>query len=147
MASTEHILVYSLNERLYALDLDAVERVVRAADVTPLPESPDTLLGVVNLQGEIAPVIHLRRRFGLPERAIIPDDHFIVVRVTGRRFVLPVDAVVGVQPAVPDAAAADLLAGMPHLTGVAKLAEDVALVHDLDALVNMPAGIGANGPR
>ena len=63
-----HIVVFALDEQRYALHLLAVERVVRAVEVTALPEAPEIVLGVVNVKGRIVPVINVRRRFRLPER-------------------------------------------------------------------------------
>ena len=65
---SNHIVVFTLDEQRYALHLLAVERVVRAVEVTALPEAPEIVLGVVNVKGRIVPVINVRRRFRLPER-------------------------------------------------------------------------------
>jgi purine-binding chemotaxis protein CheW len=40
-----------------------VERIVRVVEVTPLPKAPEIVLGVVNVQGQIIPVINIRKRF------------------------------------------------------------------------------------
>ena len=70
MAQPVQIVVFALDDRRIALPLAAVERVVRAVEVTPLPKAPAVVLGAVNVQGNLVPVFHLRRRFRMPEREI-----------------------------------------------------------------------------
>jgi chemotaxis signal transduction protein len=60
------LVVFTLDEQRYALHLDAVKRIVRAVEVTPLPKAPQIVLGVVNVQGKVIPVMNLRSRFSLP---------------------------------------------------------------------------------
>ncbi|MFQ5508789.1 MAG: chemotaxis protein CheW [Leptospirillia bacterium] len=61
----EHLLVHVDRER-FALPINRVLRLVRHADLTPLPGSPTHLLGVINLQGEIVAVYDLPAMFGYP---------------------------------------------------------------------------------
>jgi len=60
--STFNCVVFTLGHHRFALPLDCVERVVRAVEVTPLPDTPDTVAGVINVQGRLVPVVDLRRR-------------------------------------------------------------------------------------
>ena len=69
------LVAFALNEQRYALRLAIVERIVRMVEITPLPNAPDIVLGVVNLQGRIIPIFNIRRRFGLEEREPDLDDH------------------------------------------------------------------------
>jgi purine-binding chemotaxis protein CheW len=82
MGSPVLAVVFTLDERRYALYLPAVERVVPAVEVTPLPNAPEVVLGVINVQGRIIPVINVRKRFGLRERDIEPNDRFILARTS-----------------------------------------------------------------
>ncbi len=45
-----------------------VEKVVRAAEITLLPKAPEIVVGVVNWQGRVVPVVNMRARFGLTAR-------------------------------------------------------------------------------
>jgi purine-binding chemotaxis protein CheW len=93
---TGKIVLFSLEEPRYALYLSAVERVIRSVEITPLPKAPEIVLGVINLQGEIIPVIDIRRLFHLPAREIDLEDQFITARTSKRLLVLSVDSVEGV---------------------------------------------------
>ena len=59
------ILVFALDEPRYALPLSAVERVVRAVEITPLPNAPAIIQGAINVQGAIIPVVNIRESFSL----------------------------------------------------------------------------------
>jgi purine-binding chemotaxis protein CheW len=57
------LVVLTLDEQRYALHLSAVERIVRMVEITPLPKAPQIVLGVVNVQGRIVPIVNIRKRF------------------------------------------------------------------------------------
>lgn len=59
-------ILFRLGEKGYALPLPEVERIVPAAEVTPLPGTPEYIAGLFNLQGRIFPAVNMRRRLGLP---------------------------------------------------------------------------------
>lgn len=79
MNPSSQLVVFTLDGQSFALDLGAVRRVVRAIEVTPLPNAPDIILGVINIRGELVSVIDLRHRFHMPTREIRPSDQFILV--------------------------------------------------------------------
>ena len=70
MGKPDQLLVFALGDQRCALYLPVVDRVVRMVEITPLPKAPDIVLGVVNVHGEVIPVINVRKRFGLPQRDI-----------------------------------------------------------------------------
>jgi purine-binding chemotaxis protein CheW len=87
-------LGFVLEGQHYAVPLPAVREVIRAGDVTPVPGSPDEVLGVVNLRGQIVCVLDGRRRFGLTERVDAHDDERIMVLEQGDETVgMRIDAV------------------------------------------------------
>src|SRR5258708_3491813 len=90
------MVVFMLEDLRYALRLAAVERVIRIMEVVALPKAPEIVLGVVNVQGEIIPVMNVRKRFRLPERELDLSDHLIIARTARRKVALAVDAVTGV---------------------------------------------------
>ena len=82
-------LGFSLKGQRYAVALASVREVIRCGDITPVPGAPDDVLGIVNLRGQIVPVLDGRRRFGLDghidadakdaQRVIVFDDNGSVV--------------------------------------------------------------------
>ena len=133
------IVVFALGDQRCGLPLSVVERVVRVAGFTPLPEAPEIVLGVVNVQGRVTPVIDVRRRFRLPERAIALTDQMVIAHTTRRLVALLVDAVTDVleyseQQAV---AAEDVLPDLQYLEGLVKLDDGVILIHNLDRFLSL----------
>src|SRR4051812_48964203 len=96
MSPSLQFLLFTLEGQRYALRLDTVERIVRAAEITPLPNAPAVVLGVLDVEGEVLPVLSLRRRLRLAERDITPADNFLIARTEQRRVVLVVDEAKGV---------------------------------------------------
>ena len=132
------LVVFTLDGQ-YALHLRNVERVVRAAEVTPLPRSPDIVLGVINAQGSILPVVNVRRRFRLMEREMEPTDRLIIAKTSLRRVALLVDSVTGViERAEDDVVPADaIVPRTEYIEGVTKLDENIILIHDLDSFLSL----------
>ena len=138
MSVSQRLVVFTLDERVYALHLTAVLRILRAVGVEPLPKAPDAVLGVINVEGHIVPVFDLRRRFRLPAREIALDDHLILAQTTRRKVALMVDAVSGVvernDAEITEAGA--ILEGIDYIEGVAKLAGGLVFIHDLETFLS-----------
>jgi purine-binding chemotaxis protein CheW len=78
--SKEHKhLTFFLNEVEYGLEILKVREIISATEITPLPDSPAFMKGVINLRGTIIPIINLRMRFGMPEMEINSKTCIIVV--------------------------------------------------------------------
>ncbi|MBI4285829.1 MAG: chemotaxis protein CheW [Chloroflexi bacterium] len=133
------LLVFTLDEQRYALRLASVARVTRAVAITPLPKAPDIVLGIVNVQGEIVPVINIRKRFRLPEREIALSDQLILACTVRREVILVADAVTGVieSPEGKIIAGDRILPNIDYVAGVMKLDDGVVLIHDLDRFLSL----------
>jgi purine-binding chemotaxis protein CheW len=95
------LLMFSVDDHRFAVPTAAVRRVLRAAAVTPLPESPAAVHGVLNLQGEFLFVFSSRVCFGLTPRDIVPDECFVVLQTERESFALVADAITGVVDVAP----------------------------------------------
>ncbi len=141
--SSSQLALFSLDGRRYALPLSEVERVVRAVAVTPVPDSPAQLLGIIDYQGQVIPTLDLRPCFGLPSRAITPDQRLIIGRAAEQRVALLVDEVAGLlSPAEHDVVeAAAILPGLAfqgvvqHDGGVAVILELGLLLQEVEPLL------------
>jgi purine-binding chemotaxis protein CheW len=136
--SSQHV-VFTLDAQQYTLPLACVERVVPAVYVTPLPQAPAVILGVVNVQGRIIPVINLRKRFRLPERELELSDQFIVGKTSRRIVALVVDTVLGVAEFSRHeiTSGTHIAPGLCFITGVIKTVDGVLLIHDLDSCLSL----------
>ena len=83
MEQSNQYVVFTLDEQRYALHLAAVERIIPVVEITPLPKAPDLVLGIINVGGQIIPVIDTRKRFRLPERELNLSDVLITADCGG----------------------------------------------------------------
>jgi purine-binding chemotaxis protein CheW len=87
------LVVFRMEKEEFACDINDVREVLKMVRVTPLPRSLDFVEGVINLRGEVIPVIDLRKRFGLSEAERTDDSRIIIVEVEDRMVGLTVDSV------------------------------------------------------
>jgi purine-binding chemotaxis protein CheW len=127
------ILLFELEGQRYGLPADRIREVVRMVAITPLPHTPGVVEGVVNLRGEIVPVLDLRARFALPSRAPDPAQHLIFLTAGDRPVAIRVDDAQSLET-VPDA----------DLTPSSKLASSVAgagSARYVDSVASTPDGV------
>ena len=91
MPHPTQLLIFNLADQCFALSLAVVARVVRAVEVTPAPEASPAVWGLINVQGQVMPVVNLRHCLKLPQRAIVASDRFVLVRTATRSLALVVD--------------------------------------------------------
>lgn len=128
-------VVFLVDEQKYALQIDEVERIVRAVEVKPLPQSPPHVLGIINLQGRVIPVINLRKLLRRPERDLRLEDHFIVARSSTITAILPVDAALGSLEVVDTSELPDAKARDRYLRKIVPVNNEVVYTLDLDRIV------------
>ena len=76
------LLLLRLDDRRYALPLDRAERLIHAVDVTPLPNAPPVVRGVINVHGQLVPVVSLRQRVERRDD-VVTASRQIVPGITG----------------------------------------------------------------
>lgn len=135
----QSLVVFSIADHRYALDLSIVERVLRMVEVSPLPKAPVIVLGVINFHSQIIPVVDIRRRFGHSSSHYGLTACLLVARTNRRRLALPVDEVLGVQEVtsetvtLPDA----VFPGIGLVAGIAALSDGLLFIHDLDTFLSL----------
>jgi purine-binding chemotaxis protein CheW len=132
------LLLFVIDDVQYAVRSEVVAEMIRAVAVTPLPNAPSVIEGIIDVRGRIAPVFDLRLRFGRPSRPVAASDHFILVRATSRLVALHVDRVldlVDVDDSAVDAIGSQL-SSVAHVAGVALLPDGMALIHDVDTFLS-----------
>ena len=84
---------FTLGEEDFGVDILSVQEINRVTEITKIPSTPDFVKGVINLRGNVIPVIDLRKRLGMPEREHDKQTRIIVADVEDRTVGLVVDAV------------------------------------------------------
>ncbi len=137
-------LTFILAGEEYGLDILRVQEIRAWDTVTPIPNTPPYLKGVINLRGTIVPIIDLRVRFGLETLPYRPTTVVIVLKVeseSGHRIMgMVADAVSDVysitseaRKPTPDFGSA---ISTEYLEGLATIDEKMVILLDVDRLIN-----------
>ena len=74
-------IVIRLGEEQYGIDIRFIDNIVRMQRMTRIPKVPAYLKGVINLRGEVLPVMSIRLRMGLPEDEITKATRIIILKL------------------------------------------------------------------
>lgn len=74
-------LTFKLDEEVFALEIGKVREVLDFTTVTKVPRTPDFMRGVINLRGNVVPVVDFRRKFDLPAAETTVNTCIIIVEV------------------------------------------------------------------
>jgi purine-binding chemotaxis protein CheW len=142
-ADGNQFLTFLLEDEEYGLEILRVQEIKGYSKITPLPNTPREVKGVMNLRGSVVPIIDLRARFGLRDAEYTRFTVIIVVTVGTKIVGLVVDAVsdvlnVGAKEMVPTP---DLGAGVDtsFLTGIARTGDRLVSLLNIDRLVGTSA--------
>jgi purine-binding chemotaxis protein CheW len=91
------LLVFRLASESFAFETRFVREVYPLKDLTPIPCTPPFLLGVINLRGEICPVMELKRLFGLPGQGLTNVTRAIILQIEAAELGVVADAIAGVR--------------------------------------------------
>ncbi len=91
--TTKELAIFQVGEMPCGLDTSQVREIIKNSQITKVHLAPDYVKGVINLRGEIATVIDLRKKFGLAEADKDKNTEIVVVRVASENIGLMVDRV------------------------------------------------------
>ena len=85
-------VVFKLESEYYGIEIDNVQGIEKVQDFTIVPNAKDYIKGVINLRGEVVPIIDLRKRFNLEVKEIDDNSRIIVVLISEIQVGILVDA-------------------------------------------------------
>jgi purine-binding chemotaxis protein CheW len=143
-STTNKYLTFVLATEEYAVDILRVQEIKGWSKVTPIPNTPDYIRGVINLRGTIVPIIDLRLRFSLERLDYGQMTVVVVVKVVSgsreRIMGIVVDAVSDVYDVAeneikppPDFGS---VISMEFIRGLATVNEKMVIILDIDRLLN-----------
>ena len=91
------IIIFELGGEHYGLDIHQVREISAYVDCTPIPNSPDYILGLIDLRGEIIVLMDLQKKFKLVETDS-QREHIVVCQLENDRLGIAVDKVKGIIP-------------------------------------------------
>ena len=134
------LVTFSIGSEEFGVDILKVIEIIRTMEITKVPKAPAFVEGVINLRGLVIPIIDLRRRFGLAEKAGDSDTRIIVIEINGMSVGFVVDSVSEVLriPANTVEPAPPVVAGVnsDYISGVGKLEDRLLILLDLDKLLS-----------
>ncbi len=133
-------LTFILGAESYGLEMRAVTEIIGMQKITPVPDMPPFVRGVINLRGQVIPVMDVRARFRMPARDYDDRTCIIVIQVVTITVGLIVDTVSEVLD-IPDGQieTPPRLGGegtSRFIKGLGKVGEDVKIILDADRLLH-----------
>lgn len=143
-AGEEHLVIFYLGDEQYGLDIAQVWEINEVHQITRVPRTPHFIEGVINLRGQITPVIDLRKRLNLPFKEHGRETRIIVVQVNDTRLGIVVDGVREVikVPGNMIEPPSQLVATVnsTYIRGIAKLEDRLVILFDLERLLTEDEG-------
>ena len=132
-------LTFGIEKETYAIDLLNVMEIIRLIQITPIPETFNFIKGIINLRGKIIPVMDIRMRFSIAEKAYEDRTCIIVVSIKGLEMGLIVDHVSEVleipETQIDDMPSVSKTASQRFVRGIGKTDSGVKIILDLDKLL------------
>lgn len=139
-------LIFKLSNRDYGIPIRFINEIIGLMDITPVPETPFFLKGVINLRGKIIPVVDLRLKFKMPEKDYDEKTCIIIVNLISdnkkNEFIgLVVDMVSEVYNIPSSEIETSLQYGLDsegkYLTGIGKIKEKVVMLLNIESIINI----------
>ncbi|QDS90376.1 Chemotaxis protein CheW [Rosistilla ulvae] len=137
----QQFATFYVSDVLLGIAIDRVREINRLSEITHVPHAPGHVLGVVNLRGEVVPLLDLGILLGLPNTQVSADSKNMIVQSGGQLLGLVVDRVSDIlavsqeEMSVPPANVNSVDGRMIH--GIHTLTDDVVILLDIDqALAN-----------
>lgn len=135
--SALELVAFLIDGTRYAVSLSAAERALPMVAVAPVPGAPPVVLGAINLEGRVVPVVDLRRRLGLPPREYGLRSHLLIVRTPRRTLAVAADEALGVVRIEADSVSpADaVIPGLGQVKGIAALPDGLLFLYDIETFL------------
>jgi len=133
---------FTLGEHLFAVEIMRIREIVLPQKLSALPGASQMLEGVINLRGELIPVMNMRKRFAMPEADVGIPGRLLIVSLARLTLALAVDTVMEVltvpaEEIKPPFDTADGI-GMEYLLGACLSDDRVIMILDIDSLLGQP---------
>ncbi|MCK8061009.1 MULTISPECIES: chemotaxis protein CheW [unclassified Fusibacter] len=135
MAEMQYV-VFKLGEERFCVEISNVSGITEYKEITGVPNSPSYIEGVVNLRGDIIPVVNLKKRFVIEETKLSEETRIININFNGKDIGFLVDEASQVLRITDDniEPAPEIIKGKggKYISGIAKIDDQIAIVLDLE---------------
>ena len=140
MSETIQVVSFKLGSEEYGVDIAQVQEINRMVAVTHVPRAPEFMEGVINLRGQLIPIIDLRTRFGMPRAEHTKNTRIVVTEIGTKRVGMVVDSVSEVLrlPVDQIEPAPEMISGVDteYIRGVGKIDDRLIILLDLGKIVS-----------
>ena len=137
---TLQVVTFALANEEYGVDIAQVQEINRMVAITHVPRAPQFMEGVINLRGQLIPIIDLRARFGMSHAERTKNTRIVVTEIGSKRVGMVVDSVSEVLriPVEQIEDAPDLVAGVEteYIRGVGKVGDRLIIMLDLTRVIS-----------
>lgn len=134
------VVSFQLGNEEYGVDISQVQEIIRMVEITHVPRAPRFMEGVINLRGQLIPIIDLRTRFGMPRAQHTKSTRIVVTEIGTKRVGIVVDSVSEVLniPIEQVEDAPDMIAGVgtEYIQGVGKVNDRLIILLDLTMVMS-----------
>jgi purine-binding chemotaxis protein CheW len=136
-------LTFALGNEEFGLEILKVREIIGYVDVTAVPQTPHFVKGVINLRGQVIPVVDLRAKFEMETAEVTEQTCIIVVEIAQGKDTFSTGIVVDRVQEVLDIAAGDIedappfggAVGTDFILGMGKIGDSVKILLDIDAVL------------
>jgi purine-binding chemotaxis protein CheW len=138
---TQQLVSFVVGQELFGVSILAVQEIIRMETITPIPNAPEFIEGVINLRGKVIPIVDLKKRLNITSEADTEKERkrILVIEVAERIIGFIVDAVSqvmkiqaqGIEPP-PDIVVAGVES--EYIKGVSKLDDTLLILLDFDKI-------------
>jgi purine-binding chemotaxis protein CheW len=131
MDNKEYV-IFRLADESYGIDIDFVENIEKHTEITRVPYTKSYIEGVINLRGNIIPVLNVRTRFGLDKQDADKDSRIMIINHEELKVGLLVDASSEVLQIGKEA-----IEPAPKVVGIGKQDGRIIMIVDLGKLLEI----------
>jgi len=140
MSDTIQVVSFKLGSEEYGVDIAQVQEINRMVAITHVPRAPQFMEGVINLRGQLIPIIDLRTRFGMPRAEHTKNTRIVVTEIGTKRVGMVVDSVSEVLRLPSDQIedAPEMISGVDteYIRGVGKIEDRLIILLDLARIIS-----------
>lgn len=140
-ADSIQFIVVKFEHEQYGINIQNVQNIVRMLNITRVPNAPEYFKGVINLRGEIIPVMSVRKKFDLDDDVYTNSTRIIIVKVEGNAIGLVVDEVLEVIQLTEDQIEKIVRDSQDekakYVYAVGKLGEELVTLLNIEALIGV----------
>jgi len=136
-------VTFTLENEVFGIDVRQAREIIKVRDYTKVPQAPSYIKGIINLRGQITPIVDLHALFGMPIKDLSGDSRVIITEVNGETVGILVDSVLGVQRIgnddivpLPELARND---DDTSIIGIAKKDDKLIILIDIQRLLTKPS--------